>query len=102
MGRARQLPDDAVRRRDSDTGAVMIRWLVVASLFAAGVAPDSFEATWQRLKDGRPYSAEKTGTFSIDYPAGNGVAFENVVEVPADYTPARKWPLRVQLHGGVA
>jgi predicted esterase len=78
--------------------------LVAAS--GGAVAPPSqvpdFDAEWARLKKGRAYAAEKTGTFSIKYPAGKGTEFDNVVEVPADYDPARKWPLRVQLHGGVA
>jgi dienelactone hydrolase len=31
----------------------------------------------------------------------HGLALDNVLEVPADYDPARTWPLRVSLHGGV-
>ena len=30
-----------------------------------------------------------------------GVVFETRIEVPENYDPARKWPVRVQLHGGV-
>jgi poly(3-hydroxybutyrate) depolymerase len=30
-----------------------------------------------------------------------GVTLDNVLEVPDDYSPARAWPLRVSLHGGV-
>ena len=26
---------------------------------------------------------------------------DNIVEIPAEYDPARAWPLRVSLHGGV-
>jgi predicted esterase len=62
---------------------------------------ESFDAAWARLKKGRDYSAEKPGRFSIRYPGPRGESFENVVEVPAEYDPARPWPLRVQLHGGV-
>ena len=29
------------------------------------------------------------------------MAFDNYIDVPADYDPARAWPVRVQLHGGV-
>lgn len=85
----------------------MTRWVVLA-LFVVGSGgslPPSqssgFDTEWARLKSGRAYGPEKTGTFSIRYPAGKGVEFDNVVEVPAEYDPARKWPLRVQLHGGV-
>jgi len=31
----------------------------------------------------------------------NGTLLDNTIDVPAGYTPDRKWPLRVQLHGGV-
>ncbi len=68
---------------------------------SANTERETFDEAWQRLKQGHAYRAEKTGTFSITYPASNGVEYENVVEVPASYDPARKWPLRVQLHGGV-
>lgn len=60
-----------------------------------------FEATYVRLKAGRTYANEKTGEFLMRFPAGAGVLFENTIEVPADYSPARAWQLRVQLHGGV-
>ena len=60
-----------------------------------------FDATYARLKAGRAYNKEKTGEFPMRFPAGAGLLFDNTVEVPAEYTPARAWPLRVQLHGGV-
>lgn len=80
-------------------------WIVLAlgagSAGALSTAPESFAEAWQRLKQGKPYGPEKPGTFSIKYPAANGEEFENVVNVPNEYDPAQKWPLRVQLHGGV-
>lgn len=62
---------------------------------------DAFDEAWQRLKAGPAYTAQRTGAFQIRYPFRNGVEFENWVDVPAGYDPARRWPLRVQLHGGV-
>lgn len=79
----------------------MIRLAAVVAVISFLLQPTDFDAEWARLKKGHAYAAEKTGTFSIKYPAGKGVEFDNVVEVPEDYDPARKWPLRVQLHGGV-
>src|SRR5262245_57602058 len=59
-----------------------------------------FEDIRARLKTGRPYSKQKTGR--VDLPSRDqGIALDNIVEVPADYDPARAWPLRVSLHGGV-
>jgi dienelactone hydrolase len=60
-----------------------------------------FDAIYARLKAGRTFGKEKTGEFSMRYPAGPGMLFDNRIEVPAEYTPDRKWQVRVQLHGGV-
>jgi predicted esterase len=76
--------------------------LVLASVvWMAAPSAESFDEAWQRLEKGRTYGPEKIGRFSIKYPAPDGEQFENVVEVPAEYRPTRKWPVRVQLHGGV-
>jgi predicted esterase len=61
-----------------------------------------FETAYARLKVGRPYAMEKTGQFSLRFPAGAGVVFDNGIEVPTDYSPERSWPMRVQLHGGLS
>lgn len=61
----------------------------------------TFDDALARLRAGRPYVKEKTGEFAMRFPAGAGVLFDNTIEVPAEYTPDRRWPLRVQLHGGV-
>jgi poly(3-hydroxybutyrate) depolymerase len=70
-----------------------------------GISPasvaDAFDDAWQRRRAGSTFGAEKTGAFQVRYPFRNGVEFENWIDVPADYDPARRWPLRVQLHGGV-
>ena len=60
----------------------------------------SFEEAWTRLRAGRTYAKEKTGL--IRHPASiGGVTIDNVIEIPVEYDSAKKWPLRVQLHGGV-
>ena len=66
---------------------------------AAGLST-AFDAEYARLKTGRAYKKEATGTHVMVTTVG-GLRLDNVIEVPADYDPARKWPLRVQLHGGV-
>lgn len=59
-----------------------------------------FDAVAARLRRGREYGKRPTGR--VDLPSRvNGLALDNVVEVPEDYDPARAWPLRVMLHGGV-
>ena len=60
-----------------------------------------FDAAHARLKKGRTYLDEKRGEYSLRWRSKSGPFFNNIVEVPADYDPAKKWILRVQLHGGV-
>src|SRR5262245_29203823 len=60
----------------------------------------SFDEAWTRLKAGRTYSKEKTGLIRRPSSVG-GVTIDNIIEVPAEYDALKKWPLRVQLHGGV-
>ena len=71
---------------------------VVGEQIAAAV---DFETAYARLKKGRSYLDEKRGEYSLRWRSKTGPFFNNVVEVPADYDPSRKWPLRVQLHGGI-
>jgi predicted esterase len=60
-----------------------------------------FDTAYVLLKAGRVYDKERTGEFPMRFPAGAGLLFENNVEVPGEYSPARAWQLRVQLHGGL-
>ena len=85
---------DAFWKADDARGAERAAQRVVKS----GV---DFGAAYARLKAGRVYAKEKTGEFLLRFPAGAGLLFENTIEVPADYTAARPWQVRVQLHGGV-
>ena len=59
-----------------------------------------FDTAWTRLKAGRTYAKEKTGLIRVPTYVG-GESFEALFEIPAEYDPGRKWPVRVQLHGGV-
>ena len=66
-------------------------------IVASGATADAIH---ERLAAGRSYGSQRTGR--IEMPSAvNGITLDNVVEVPADYTPERKWPVRVSLHGGV-
>jgi dienelactone hydrolase len=75
-----------------DRAAAAIRQVV-----AAGPA---FDEVAKRLEMGRPYEKRPTGRIDMAS-RDRGLALDNVVDVPADYDPARKWPVRVTLHGGV-
>ena len=67
-------------------------------LVAAGV---DFETAYARLKKGRFYGDEKRGEYALRWKSKSGPFFNNIVDVPADYDPAKAWQLRVQLHGGI-
>ncbi len=67
-------------------------------LLKAGV---TFDEAWTVLKGGRQYERAPVGERPMRGTAQGGVAFDNYIVVPDDYDPARKWPVRVQLHGGV-
>jgi hypothetical protein len=70
----------------------------VAKVVATGAA---FDEVLSRLRAGRPYAAaERTGRIDLRTTV-RLQQLDNVAEVPADYTPATRWALRVSLHGGV-
>ena len=71
--------------------------LAAARLLDARV---DFDTLWARLKAGRRYSAARPGTHQYRSVL-DGTKFEAEIEIPQEYDPARRWPVRVQLHGGV-
>ena len=61
----------------------------------------TFDEALARLKRGRPYAAQvKRGLVKLERRAAVGDFFYDL-NVPAAYDPARKYQVRVQLHGGV-
>jgi predicted esterase len=64
---------------------------------AAGL---QFEDVLARLRTGPTYAAQPTGR--VEMPSTDPLGpLDHVVDVPADYVPDRRWPVRVVLHGGV-
>ena len=60
-----------------------------------------FDLLYGRLKEGRKYLDEKRGQYAMRWKSKTGPFFNNIADVPEDYDPAKKYMLRVQLHGGV-
>jgi len=60
----------------------------------------AFDTLLDRLRTGPVYSAQRTGHVEMLTADASG-PLDNIVEIPDDYTPARKWPVRIVLHGGV-
>lgn len=69
----------------------------VRQVLASGATFDDIAA---RLTIGRLYVTKSGGKVSMPTRV-NGIDLDNVLEVPDDYTPDRRWALRVDLHGGV-
>jgi hypothetical protein len=68
------------------------------AIVASGV---SFDEALNRFRTGRPYAAAvKRGTQTLERRSVAGDFFYDVI-VPETYDPARKYQVRVQLHGGV-
>ncbi|MEZ5283334.1 MAG: hypothetical protein R2712_00725 [Vicinamibacterales bacterium] len=84
---------DLVDAPDSATAMAAVDRVV-----ASGV---SIETAVERLRAGRRYPEPGRSPVTMRFTASDKTPLEAVVELPAAYTPARRWPLRVQLHGGV-
>ena len=70
---------------------------LVQLLVAQGGRTPSFDAEYARLKAGRVYAANMpTGAMKKRH----GM-YPYWLVVPAGYDPAKRWPVRIQLHGGV-
>jgi poly(3-hydroxybutyrate) depolymerase len=70
----------------------------VGDLNRSGV---SFDDAYQRLKRGRRYSAQKSGTVRLTNRTADRVEHQYAVTIPDGYDPAKPYQVRVQLHGGV-
>jgi poly(3-hydroxybutyrate) depolymerase len=85
-------PDEGGRVKIADASAAIQR------VIASGA---SFDDVLAKLKGGRSYSKKPTGR--VVYSSSvNGQLLDNTLEVPASYDPAKPWPMRVSLHGGVS
>jgi predicted esterase len=90
-------PLDAAFRAFWDADSVAAAERQADRIVAAGASFDEIAA---RLKAGRPYTRQKTGSVAMSSRV-SGTLLDNVVEIPADYDPAHPTALRVTLHGGV-
>jgi pimeloyl-ACP methyl ester carboxylesterase len=76
--------------------------LLIVLAGALGAAQSHpFDVAYARLKAGITYELAPTGRITDWQARINGDVIDNLVEVPADYDPARPIPLRISLHGGV-
>jgi hypothetical protein len=70
----------------------------VTAVLKSGVTVD---AALVRLRKGRTYAAQpRNGVVQLTHRVG-GIDFGYTLDVPQNYSPARAYQVRVQLHGGV-
>ncbi len=68
------------------------------AVLAAGV---SYDDALRRLRQGRPYAAQKPGVVMLTNRTEDKVEHYYAVTVPPAYDPAKRYQVRFQLHGGV-
>lgn len=61
----------------------------------------SFDDAYRRLQGGRAYGPQPTGTVRLRNRTSDGIEHHYVLNVPDTYDPARRYQVRIQLHGGV-
>src|SRR5581483_5241534 len=60
-----------------------------------------FDEAYQRLKRGRRYTAQQSGTFRLTNRTADRIEHQYAITIPDGYDPSKKYQVRVQLHGGV-
>jgi hypothetical protein len=71
---------------------------LIEPIVRAGVG---FDEAYHRLQRGRAYGPRDTGVVRMDNRTVDGVEHFYAVTVPEAYDPARRYQVRIQLHGGV-
>ena len=71
---------------------------LVDPIVRAGV---TFDDAYRRLRQGRAYAARETGIVRMEDRTSDDVEHFFAVNVPDNYDPARRYQVRIQLHGGV-
>jgi hypothetical protein len=97
IGQAATPEVDAAFRQFWDAATVQQAATAADRVAASGVA---FDEALRRLKRGRPYTARvPRGVVRLSHRLGE-TEFPYIVEVPQTYDPARRYQVRVHLHGG--
>src|SRR6478752_2344630 len=88
--------------------AALARFVAAGSVADASKAADdvaksgaTFDEVYAALKKGRTYSGTVPKGVVRDSHKLGDLTFNYQLDVPETYDPAKRWQLRVQLHGGV-
>jgi len=72
-----------------------------AALEAINKSGITFDEAYARLQEGRTYSKDVPTGVVLESRRDAGRFFYYSLDVPADYDPGRRYPVRIHLHGGV-
>ena len=72
-----------------------------SAALADGIVRVSVDEAYRRLQRGRSYGAEPTGVVRLSRRTADGVEHFYALNIPDTYDPARRYQVRIQLHGGV-
>ena len=61
----------------------------------------AFDEVYHRLQRGTEYTTQRTGLIRLTNTTGDGTVHHFAVTIPDGYDPAKRYPLRFHLHGGV-
>lgn len=101
-GATRQSPLDAAWQRYLEAPTSADALAAVDPLIASiGASEANLGPILARLRTGRSYPPRPAGQTTFRFTASDGTALESVVDVPEGYRPDRRWPVRIQLHGGI-
>ena len=85
------------RFADLAPAAAVLLWLLAPAAAPGQPQSSGFDAEYARLKQGRPYARDvKTGALKRRHGS-----YAYWLVVPASYDPAKRYQVRIQLHGGV-
>src|SRR5262245_22001079 len=87
-----------MRLRAALLGIALLPWLAAAQT-RNGAA---FDDAYRRLQHGPAYTAQKTGLIRLTNMTSDGTVHHFAVTIPDSYDPARRYPVRFHLHGGVS
>ena len=73
----------------------------LALLASSAAAQAGFDEAYQKLKQGRTYTPQKSGVVMLSNRTADGVEHNYAVDIPPGYDPARRYQVRFQLHGGI-
>jgi len=74
---------------------------VLTAVVVEAAKPDTFDDVYRRLQKGRAYAAQPTGLVRMSNRSADGVEHHFALNVPDSYDPAKRYQVRIQLHGGV-